>query len=320
LENGIGFVISDIKSILSSMPSLVKLTLSIRDTPDLIFSDGHKFESILNEYLPHLRQFDYTMTYRIGDQMLLEDFLQWPMNFIYYKNENCKWVHIYSLPWPSNKDDQRRLPVIKGEFNPSIRSDVKRIEHIDHVLITKHEEFFLLNSQFRYACQITTCLSIDIELPLRISKLILSAETCKCTLLNKIIVNRIIVAISSMNSIIQPSIRHLIIQCRLSNENEISILARLFPKVQYFELLFPLNQPSCIVCLKSLFSRDDSIEKKCCFWSELIHFSTEFTYEQLEPIWSSTKLYHWLIRMTDLKYHKSHFYLHFVSSVLSIWF
>ncbi|CAF3215870.1 unnamed protein product [Rotaria sp. Silwood2] len=94
LENGIGFVIDNIKSILSSMPSLVKLTLSILDTPDLIFTDGQTFESILNEYLPHLRQFDYTMTYRIDDQTLIEDFHQWSMNFVYYKNEYI-FIHYY---------------------------------------------------------------------------------------------------------------------------------------------------------------------------------------------------------------------------------
>ncbi|CAF3441539.1 unnamed protein product, partial [Rotaria sp. Silwood2] len=97
LENGIRFVIDDIKSILSFMSSLVKLILSIRDTPDAtIFSDGQNFESILSKYLPYLRQFDYTITYRIDDQMLIEDFHQWSINFVYYKNENCcKCIYTY---------------------------------------------------------------------------------------------------------------------------------------------------------------------------------------------------------------------------------
>jgi hypothetical protein len=42
-----------------------KLTLSIRDRPDLLFSHGPSFESILTEYLPNLHQFDYIMTHKI---------------------------------------------------------------------------------------------------------------------------------------------------------------------------------------------------------------------------------------------------------------
>jgi len=161
------------------MKYLIKLTLSIRDTPDPTFSHGPKFESILTEYVPHLNQFDYTMTHRIVDQSLIEDFIQWPMNFVYYSNENCKWLHVFSLPWPSNKYDKRKLPIVKSGCNTSVTSDVKRAKYIDHIMITKQDDFVLLNTQFGRVRQVTTCLSIDIKLPLRVSKLILSKETRK---------------------------------------------------------------------------------------------------------------------------------------------
>ncbi|CAF5134511.1 unnamed protein product, partial [Rotaria sp. Silwood1] len=76
LENHTGFVIDDIKSILNYMPALTKSTLSIRDIHDLIFCQGPKLESILNEYLPHLCHFNYTMTHRINDSKSIENFIQ----------------------------------------------------------------------------------------------------------------------------------------------------------------------------------------------------------------------------------------------------
>jgi len=48
-----------------------------------------------------------------------------------------------------------------------------------HVMITKEDELIQLQSQFRRVYQITTGLSINIQLPLRISKLILLEEICK---------------------------------------------------------------------------------------------------------------------------------------------
>jgi hypothetical protein len=161
------------------MRNLIKLTLSIRDTPDPIFTHGPAFESILNEYLPNLDKFDYTMTHRIVDQSLIEDFVQWPMKSVYYSNENCQWIHIYSIPWPSDENDQRKLPIVKDGCNSSVTSDVKRSQFIDHISITKQEQFALLNTQFSRVCRITTCLSIDIQFPLRIYKLILSKDARK---------------------------------------------------------------------------------------------------------------------------------------------
>jgi len=75
------------------------------------------------------------MTHRIVDQTSIEDFIQWPMNFVfYYSNENCKWLHVFSLPWPLNKYDKRKLPIVKSGCNTS---DVKRAEYINHLIITK---------------------------------------------------------------------------------------------------------------------------------------------------------------------------------------
>jgi hypothetical protein len=161
------------------MPSLNKLTLSIRDTLDPLFCHGPSFESILNQYFPDLRQFHYTMTHRIVDEALIQDFIQWPMNSVFYENGNSKWIHIYSLPWPLNKDDKRRLPIVKGGCMTTVRSDVKRAEYMDHVMIRNSNEFIQLKTKFRRACQITTCVSIDIELPERIRKVILTKETRK---------------------------------------------------------------------------------------------------------------------------------------------
>jgi hypothetical protein len=159
------------------MPNLNKLTLSIRDTSDPLFCHGRSFESILNEYLPNLRQFNYTMTHRIVDVQLIDDFIRWPMNFVDYLNENNKWIHIYSLPWPSSRDDQRRLPIVQSAYNNSVTSDVKRSEYMEHVLITKSEEFNQLEMKFIRVRQMTTSLPIPIQLPRRIYKLILSEQT-----------------------------------------------------------------------------------------------------------------------------------------------
>ncbi len=161
------------------MPSLIKLALSIHDTPEPIFCHGPKLESILIEHLPCLRQFDYTITHKIVEQTLIKDFVRWPMNIFFYENENCKWIHMYSLPWPSNKDDQRRIPIINGRFIISGQSDFKRVTYMKRVIITEHKEFLELKTDFLHAFQIRTCLEIDIVLPIRISKLILSKETRK---------------------------------------------------------------------------------------------------------------------------------------------
>jgi hypothetical protein len=154
------------KWILGFMPNLNKLTLSIRDTNDPLFCHGQNFESILTQFLPNLEQFDYTMTHQITENTIIENFIRWPMNIVNYE----KYVHIYSLPWPSTKDDQR---------DGSIKPDVKICRYMRDVIINKVEEFSELERYYPRVRQLTTCLSIDIELPQRIYKLILGEETSK---------------------------------------------------------------------------------------------------------------------------------------------
>jgi hypothetical protein len=167
------------------MTNLIQLTLSIHDTFDPLFCHGPTFESMLSECLPHLRQFHYTMTHQIVNQILIKDFVRWPMNVTFYGIENSRWIHIYSLPWPSNKYDQRQVPVVRVGSNPSVSSDVKRSTYKKHMIITEDNEFTLLNTDFGHVCEIISCLSIDIKLPFRISKLIFSAKARKCLLLKK---------------------------------------------------------------------------------------------------------------------------------------
>jgi hypothetical protein len=147
------------------------------------------------------------------------------MNIVNYE----KYVHIYSLPWPSTKDDQR---------DGSIKSDVKICRYMRDVIINKVEEFSELERYYPRVRQLTTCLSIDIELPLRIFKLIFSERTRKYDLSNKTIVNNVILVVSSLDNVVQPSIRHLVVKCHLTDIDQLLKLAHQFPHVNYFELLF----------------------------------------------------------------------------------
>jgi hypothetical protein len=103
------------------MSNLNKLTLSIRNTNDPLFYHGTNFELILSKSLSNLCQFNYTMTHRINEKTIIDDFIRWQMNLIDYENENSQWIHIYSLPWPSSRDDQRELPIIDGTSDVNIR-------------------------------------------------------------------------------------------------------------------------------------------------------------------------------------------------------
>jgi hypothetical protein len=180
------------------MRKLIRLTLSIHDTLDPRFCHGPIFESILTEYVPHLRQLDYTMTHQIANQIFIGDFVRWPMNVTFYGAEDCRWVHVYSLPWPSNKNDKRQLPVVRGGSKPSVSLDVKRSAYKKYMIITKDDdddddddddEFTILNTEFSHVCEIISCILIDVKLPFRISKLIFSRDTRKFLLPRKIIVD-----------------------------------------------------------------------------------------------------------------------------------
>jgi len=78
-------------------------------------------------------------------------------------------------------------------------------------------------------------------------------------------------------------------------------MADQFPNVKYLKLLFPLDTTLYINCLKTMFSVDNSIEKKR-YWPKLIHFSTSVVYNQFESVYHNTNLHLWLIQNTDLKY------------------
>ncbi|CAF1587533.1 unnamed protein product [Rotaria sp. Silwood1] len=291
-------VMDDMEYILGYMTNLRKLTLNIRDTPDSRFSNGLTMESILNKYVPHLCQFDYTMTHRISDTTLIEDFIRWTMKYIYYEIDNTKWIHIYSLPWPSTRQDKREIPIVNGQHDVSVTSDVKYALYTNNVNITRENELLEINKKFSQVHQLRTCLSIDIILPQRISKLILS--------------------VSSINSIPQPSIRHLIIERRLIDEKEINILARQFPRVNYLELLFPLEKDHFLRCFKTLFNFDSTTEKHF-IWSEMICFHTVINYQQRNSIYTNEKLHYWLIQNTDLKFHSMPFYANCSNSMFSVW-
>jgi hypothetical protein len=179
LESSAKFEIDNMKSILDYMRNLIVLTLSIHDTFDPLFCHGPIIESILKEYLPYLRQFHYTMTHQMTGPMLIEEFRQWPMNVTFYGEERSRWIHIYSLPWPANKNDQRRLPIVRIESQQSVSSEVKRYEYRGYAIITEGDDFSSLDTEFRYSYQMLTSIPIDIQLPLRIHKLILSRELRK---------------------------------------------------------------------------------------------------------------------------------------------
>ncbi|CAF3831904.1 unnamed protein product [Rotaria sp. Silwood1] len=260
-----------------------------------MFYHGPYLESVLNEYLPKLRQFDYTMTYRLVDKILIEDFNRWSMHAVFNENKDYKWVHIYSLPWPSNKGDKRQLPIVQDEYNTLVQSDVKIFEWMDHVLITKPSELIQLKTRFRRARNITTDIPIDIALPERIFT-------------------------STTNIIVQPFVRHLVVQYCLIDAEEISNFAHRFPNVKYLELLFPSNKNLFLECFQTLFSVYDYIDAKRRFWSYLISFSTRFFYNGLHNNLTNFDVHYWLTRNTDLKFIKRQFCVNSSNSILSIWF
>jgi hypothetical protein len=122
-----------------------------------------------------------------------------------------------------------------------------------------------------------------------------------------------------MNSLIQPSIRHLIVERRLTDVEQITTYARQFPNVKYLKLLLPEEKSLFINCLKHLFNLDDKQDKRC-YWPQLINFSTCVVFEQWDLIYRSTNLHLWFIENTDLKYVPYSFHTVRNSSSLSVWF
>ncbi|CAF4619718.1 unnamed protein product [Rotaria sp. Silwood1] len=257
IESSTEFVIGDMKSILAYMTNLIKLTLSIQDTLDPLFCHSPTIESMLNEYLPHLRQFHYTITHQMTKQILIENFVRWPMNITYYGMEHGRWIHIYSLPWASNKNDKQQLPIVRVESSPSVLSNVKRSAFL---------------------------------------------------------------AIFSTNSTIQPSVHHLIVERRLYDEREMSILVHQFPHVKYLKLNLPLDQCPFINCLNILLKQEDNIKKTSCYWTELICFSTQLFYVHKRIISNESQLHDWFIRYSNLTCHKNFLDNYRSSSTLTIWY
>lgn len=169
----------DIETIIYFMPNLNKLTLSIHDTFDCRFFHGTYVESVFNKYLPNLRQFDYTTTLFLEENIIsVKDFVRWPMICVYYGNEHYPWIHIYSLPWPSSRYDKRELPIIRHfPSKQSVTSDVKISQYTKQILVTRSEQYSQLKNEYIRVRELSICLSIDIELPLRIYKLIICSET-----------------------------------------------------------------------------------------------------------------------------------------------
>ncbi|CAF4080143.1 unnamed protein product [Rotaria sp. Silwood2] len=66
----------------------------------------------MNIFHIHLCQFDYTITHQIANEILIENFVRWPMNITYYGMKDRRYIHIYPLPWSLNKNDKRQLPVV----------------------------------------------------------------------------------------------------------------------------------------------------------------------------------------------------------------
>jgi hypothetical protein len=118
----------------------------------------------------------------------------------------------------------------------------------------------------------------------------------------------------SINSIIQSSVRHLIIQRCLYDEKEMSTLAHQFPHVKYLNLRLPSDKSSFINCLKIVSNRDDS-----CYWPELIYFSAQLICEQKDIISNESQLSDSFIRSTNLKYRINSFGDFFLPT-LTIWY
>ena len=133
---------NDVKWILNLMPNLNQLTLSAHDTFNSGLSHGPYFESILNECVPNLRQLNITMTHLIEKAILVEDFLRWPMVDVYYGSESYSWIDIYSLPWPSSRNDKRTLPIDRYQGSKrSVTSDVRISHYTKRLLVTNSNNF-----------------------------------------------------------------------------------------------------------------------------------------------------------------------------------
>ncbi|CAF0931241.1 unnamed protein product [Adineta steineri] len=173
-----------------------------------------------------------------------------------------------------------------------------------NLMIIKSNDLFRLNTDFSCVYKIITYLSINIELPPQITELVITDET----------------RIASINSIIQPSIRHLTVERVLKDETEIGIYAHQFPNVKYLKLFFPYDEFRFINCLQTVFTVTDKTNGNRRRWLQLINFSTKALYNTSRVIFDENDIHHWLINKTDLKYVKNRFYADKFDGMLFIWF
>ncbi len=122
------------------------------------------------------------------------------------------------------------------------------------------------------------------------------------------------------NSIVQPSIDHLIIERRLNDDEEMLIFVHQFPNVKYLELLLPLDKHSFMNCLNILGNQNDIDKKNNYLWSKLIHVSTELCGMHKEIMSKDKELYDWFIRYANLKDEKNLCHMRRPSLTLSIWY
>ncbi|CAF1401239.1 unnamed protein product [Adineta ricciae] len=261
LETGIDFSMTHLESILTFMPFVLKLTLSIRNTNDITFCNGPTFESILHDYLPDLGQFIYTMTHQMREETSVGSFDRWPMNVSYYEEDHECWLHMYSLPWPVNKDDRRTLPIVKDPLNRIVQSGIGPDECVNDFMITNDHQWTELETRFRHVRRVRPYLPINILLPSKITNVTVPKE----------------IKFSSVDAIGQPFVRSLVVGRRVTNDTEIFNLAQQFPNVEFLRLHFPSDKSLCVTCFQMLFSVHENLHGNRSFWKNLKRVSVVLT-------------------------------------------
>jgi hypothetical protein len=129
----------------------------------------------------------------------------------------------------------------------------------------------------------------------------------------------LILGLYSINNIIQPFVRHLVVKRRLLNEKEMSMLVHQFPHVEYLKLLFPWEKSLSIRCFQTLFSADQSVKANRRIWKKLIHISIEFSENQIGEIFDGNSVIRWFMRNTDLKFINVGLHWNYINGILCVW-
>ena len=158
-----------------------------------------------------------------------------------------------------------------------MRSNVEQSEYMKDIMITTANELIELKTRYRRACEIRTCLPTDIELSLRILKVIFAQQTREIFFIyEKCDLDLFVLDIISVNSIVQPFVPHVIVKRRLTDEKEISILDHQFPNVEYLRMSFPIERTLSIRCFQTLFNVDENVIANRRLWKKLKSISIEF--------------------------------------------